>query len=155
MELPASTLSLSEGLAIAGYYGTPTSTTSGAAATGGCTACPANSVSVAGTGTTIADCKVSAGYYLSAAKTGSATYGTITQAAANKYAAGGTAVNANSADAAPTACPFGGTSAAGSSVVEDCVPDCGASTVNAVNARGTCSEKPVLVFIFLPFCHFS
>ena len=126
----------------AGYYGTPTSTTSGAVATGGCTACPANSVSVAGTGTTIADCKVSAGYYLSAAKTGSATYGTITQAAANKYAAGGTAVNANSADAAPTACPFGGTSAAGSSVVEDCVPDCGASTVNAVNARGTCICAP-------------
>ena len=127
----------------AGYYGTPTP--ANAVATGGCTACPANSVSVAGTGTTISNCLVSAGYYLSAAKSGTATYGTITQAAANKYAAGGKAVNHSTADtgnAAGAACPFGGTSLAGSSVIEDCVPDCGASTVNAVNARGTCICAP-------------
>jgi hypothetical protein len=55
----------------ANYYGAPTSTTSGAVATGGCTACPAKSVSVAGTGTTIAHCLVSAGYYLSAHNAGS------------------------------------------------------------------------------------
>jgi len=125
------------------YYGTPldASDATTAVATKGCTACPANSISVAGTGTTIADCKVSAGYYLSAAKTGSATYGTITQAAANKYAAGGKAVD-GTVDAAPTACPFGGTSLAGSSVIEDCVSGCGASTVNAVNTRGTCICAP-------------
>ena len=123
----------------AGYYGTPNdaSDATAAVATKGCAACPANSVSVAGTGTAIADCKVSAGYYLSAVKSGSATFGTITQSPANKHAAGGTAVSHTAVDTA-TACLFGGTSLAGSATIEDCVPDCGASTVNAVNARGTC-----------------
>jgi len=96
--------------------------TSGAA-TQGCTACPANSVTAytavdALTGA-LADCKVTAGYYLSVA--GSADVaGTIAQTPVNKFQAGGaTAVDSTSADT-PTACVAKSTSAAGSDAIDDC-----------------------------------
>jgi len=85
--------------------------------------CPTNSatayVATAAPGGTIADCKVSAGYYLSVGGS-SGVAGTITQTPADKYQAGGvTAVDSTVADV-PTACVVKSTSAIGSDSIDDC-----------------------------------
>jgi phenylpyruvate tautomerase PptA (4-oxalocrotonate tautomerase family) len=131
----------------ANYYGDPTSTTSGAVATGGCTACPTNSESAAGGAADLAACTVKAGYYIAteSATTTDATGLVISQVPANSYGVGGASAseqNDATVTATKTACPFGGTSLAGAGFVEDCVPDCGATTVNALSARGTCICAP-------------
>jgi len=98
--------------------------------------CPANSNSAAGA-IASSGCKVNAGYYISSAEAG-ATLATISLAPANTYAPGGQAANA--AAAAPTACPFAGTSPAGSSAQADCTPDCSTTNPdsNAIAYGGGC-----------------
>jgi len=132
----------------ANYYGTPLDTNDATllVATKGCTACPANSEAVAGS-IPLSACTVKAGYYI-ATKATSATDATglvISAIPANFYGTGGTQAThqtTNTITATKVACPFGGTSLAGAGFVEDCVPDCGASTVNALSARGTCICAP-------------
>jgi len=131
----------------ANYYGAPTSTTSGAVATGGCTACPTNSESAAGGAANLAACTVKAGYYIATESTSASDAASlvISQVPANSYGVGGASASEqtdSTVTATKTACPFGGTSLAGAGFVEDCVPDCGASTVNALSARGTCICAP-------------
>jgi hypothetical protein len=126
-----------------------------AAATGaGVTKCPDNSNSPAGSNR-LSQCVTDAGYYL---KVGSdtATSVVIKQAPANWYSQGGADVTnddkdtnvdpANLASANSNsvndiqACPFAGTSAAGSSARTDCTPDCITtnSDSGAVALAGTC-----------------
>jgi len=113
----------------------------GAALTGtGVTECPTNTNTNSATGSdAMADCKVDAGYYVSAGGGATGTAGTLTRAPANHFAAGGVAVDTTTATeiwdgtagnlaaatgAGVTKCPFGGNSAAGSSALTACNPDC-------------------------------
>ena len=132
----------------ANYYGTPLDTNDATllVATKGCTACPANSEAVAGS-IPLSACTVKAGYYIATKATSAsdATGLVISAIPANFYGTGGTQAThqtTNTITATKVACPFGGTSLAGAGFVEDCVPDCGASTVNALSARGTCICAP-------------
>jgi len=130
------------------HYGTPldASDATAAVATKGCTACPANSAAIVGS-TALSACKVKAGFYISTKSTSGSDVTSLVISAipANFYGAGGeqaTQQTPATVTATKLACPFGGASLASASLIEDCVPACGATTVNALNARGTCICAP-------------
>ena len=121
------------------------------------TACPTYSTSVAGS-SLLSSCLTMPGYYLKVGHATTAATVVIKQVSAGFYSVGNVAVTNTAAthvinaDAvthlllAPavssgvTACPFGGTSAAGSNHQTDCTPDCATthSDSNAVAYQGTC-----------------
>jgi len=106
------------------HYGTPQDVngyTTGAA-TQGCTGCPTNSetayTATAAPGGTVADCKVKAGYYISAFKQ-TTPFATIIQTSAGTYYDGNSAADASVNDT-PSTCAVKSTSAAGSDTKSDC-----------------------------------
>jgi len=123
-----------------------------AAATSGVTKCDvaftnaiAGSLTTATTGSSFADdCVTKAGYYISDAGLSGDIYDATTALApVGTYVAGGKAVKGSVFDDTsflPVDCPFGGSSAAGSSALTDCTPDCDLTDVNsgAVASGGTC-----------------
>jgi hypothetical protein len=106
------------------------------AASKGCTACPANSVTKYesyAVGGALGDCKVAPGYYLKTADATDVTKVVISQATANHFSVGGTSVTANTPDAvgayddsvAYRECPDRTHSSVGSSELADCYLDGG------------------------------
>jgi len=105
----------------------------------------AGSLTTATTGSSFADdCVTKAGYYISDAGLSGDIYDATTALApVGTYVAGGKAVKGSVFDDTsflPVDCPFGGSSAAGSSALTDCTPDCDLTDVNsgAVASGGTC-----------------
>jgi hypothetical protein len=127
----------------ADFYGTPTSSSPGVA-DGGCTACPTNSESTAGT-TTLAGCTVTAGFYIATKATSATIVGPLAISAtlADFYSVGGASASEQNdalVMATATACPYGGTvGGTGSDELSDCTsPACG-SVADA--SSGTCVCK--------------
>jgi len=97
----------------------------------------ANSITSAAGSSAATDCVTAAGYYVSIAATSSGDDETIAQATAGTYIAGGTQVRGAAVET-PTACPFGGNSAAGSSALTDCAPVCTAAAFDVDGSTGNC-----------------
>ena len=118
----------------AGYYGTSTDF-----AGAGCTACPSNTESPAGT-TALSGCTVKAGYYLSAPHGTAGNAGTVAVIPAGKaLATGGTSVTARTADS-PTTCPVNTYSLQGAAACSACPEGFNTDSATGVTTRETCQK---------------
>jgi len=128
-----------------GYYGSPLDTNDATVlgASKGCTVCPLDTTSLAGT-TTLAGCTVPAGKYITTLSDSASVATNLALGAtqANFYSLGDvSATGTRTAADSQTACPYGGTvGGTGTSVLADCVPKCG-SIATEVSSDGTCTCK--------------